>query len=48
MVDGPRCLAAFAGTWAYLPRGDGLVEARFRYRIEAARGWRWLEPLMAA
>lgn len=48
MLAGTRLLAAFAGSWVFLPRADGMLEVRFRYQIKAARPWRWLEPWMLA
>jgi hypothetical protein len=41
-------LNLFAGSWCFVPVGEGLVEARFRYQIQAHPGWRWLEPVMLA
>ncbi|MEH6461266.1 SRPBCC family protein [Chitinimonas sp. JJ19] len=46
MLKGPRVLASFAGTWAFVETGEQQVTANFRYQIKAARGWGWLEPLM--
>ncbi|WP_374347505.1 SRPBCC family protein [Chitinimonas sp.] len=45
MVRGPRMLATFAGSWAFVECADG-VDARFRYLIKAAPLWRWCEALM--
>lgn len=44
----PWFLNLFAGSWCFVPVGEVLVEARFRYQIQARPGWRWLEPVMRA
>lgn len=46
MENGPRWLAAFAGSWAFLPRAEGNLDARFHYLVKAAPGWGWLQPFM--
>ena len=46
MVRGPRMIEQFSGTWIFTQPAPGIVEARFRYQIKAAQGWRLLEPLM--
>lgn len=46
MVHGPGMLERFAGTWCFTQQAPGIVEVKFRYTINAARHWRWLEPLM--
>ena len=46
MVQGPRMIEHFSGTWIFTQHMPDIVEARFRYQIKAVRGWRWLEPLM--
>lgn len=45
MVQGPRLLERFAGTWMFRQYAVGTVEVRFRYQIQAAHHWRFLEPL---
>lgn len=46
MVNGPRFLSAFAGTWRFLPHGQHATLAHFDYHLRAAPGFRWLAPLM--
>lgn len=46
MIAGPRCLDSFAGTWLFTPRPDGKTQARWRYQLRAAPGYRWLERFL--
>jgi hypothetical protein len=47
MVNGPRMLENFAGSWRFIQLAPGLVEARFRYQIKAAHNWRFLESWLS-
>ncbi|HEY9104146.1 SRPBCC family protein [Chitinimonas sp.] len=46
MVSRSRLLAVFAGSWAFLPKGDGMIEVRFRYQVTPHAYCAWLAPLM--
>jgi len=46
MVNGPRFLSAFAGTWRFLPHGQNETLAHFDYHLRAAPGYLWLAPFM--
>lgn len=46
MVAGPRFLAAFAGTWRFLPHDKDKTLAHFDYHLRAAKNYRWLAPFM--
>lgn len=46
MVDGPRVLKQFAGSWRFIQHASDVVEVRFRYQLKAAPGWHFLESWM--
>ncbi|AOK56809.1 SRPBCC family protein [Burkholderia stagnalis] len=50
MVDGPRVLARFSGSWNFTARAPASTEVKFTYHFRARPSWlRWLvEPLFAA
>lgn len=46
MISRSRLLAVFAGSWAFLPKEDGMVEVRFRYQVAPHAWYTWLAPIM--
>lgn len=50
MIEGPRVLARFSGSWNFTERIQGSTEVKFTYNFRARPTWlRWLlEPLIGA
>lgn len=50
MVDGPKVLARFSGSWNFTERTPGSTDVKFTYHFRARPAWlRWLvEPLIGA
>lgn len=49
MTEGPWLFTRFAGTWRFVPCGEGETEVNFRYAFQTRPRWlRWLlNPLVA-